>query len=87
MEELHVEVKGTSRDEFHLFLSKNEYNTMLSDDNWRIFIVKNALSKNKEYDYLDRKDFMKLYFREPFCFECQKKEKLYFFQHKIWSKL
>ena len=46
-----------------------------SDDNWRIF-VKNALSKNKEYDYLDRKDFMKLYFREPFCFECQKKEKL-----------
>jgi hypothetical protein len=76
LEELHVEVKGTSRDEFHLFLSKNEYNTMLSDDNWRIFIVKNALSKNKEYDYLDRKDFMKLYFREPFCFECQKKEKL-----------
>ena len=75
LEELHVEVKGTSRDYYHLFLSRNEYDRMLSDDNWRIFVVKDVLSSKKKAEFLDRPAFEGQYEFEPFCFECQKKKK------------
>ena len=41
--ELHIEVKGTSRKDYHFFLSKNEYDRMISDPKWRLFVAKNVL--------------------------------------------
>ena len=66
----HIEVKGTSRNEFHFFLSKNEYNQMKKDSNWRLFVVKNVL-ENPDPDFVVKRpeNVEKLFDLNPFCFE------------------
>ena len=66
----HIEVKGTSRNEFHFFLSKNEYNQMKKDSNWRLFVVKNVL-ENPDPDYVVKRpeNVEQLFDLNPFCFE------------------
>lgn len=68
--ELHIEVKGTSRNEFHFFLSKNEYNQMKIDSNWRLFVVKNVL-EDPDPDFVVKRpeNVEKLFDLIPFCFE------------------
>lgn len=41
---LHVEVKGTSRNYYHFFLSKKERGKMEKDHRWVLFVIKNALT-------------------------------------------
>ena len=66
--ELHIEVKGTSRNDFHFFLSKNECSKMKSDPKWRLFVVRDALGNSESLEILksEIKTFFKL---EPFCLE------------------
>ena len=68
--ELHIEVKGTSRNEFHFFLSKNEYNQMKIDSNWRLFVAKNVL-EDPDPDFVVKRpeNVEKMFDLVPFCFE------------------
>lgn len=67
-EELHVEVKGTSRNDYHFFLSKKEFEKMNMDSKWRLFVVKDALGnpEHKEILNSDIRDFFDL---EAYCVE------------------
>ena len=67
-EELHVEVKGTSRNDYHFFLSKQEYEKMKNDSKWRLFVVKDALG-NPEHKEILNSDIEEFFDLEPFCFE------------------
>ncbi|SHK90804.1 DUF3883 domain-containing protein [Fibrobacter sp. UWB12] len=73
--ERHIEVKGTSRNDYHFFLSKNEYEKMISDPKWRLFVVKNVL-EDPEPDciVIRRQNVEKLFDLIPFCFEGTWKE-------------
>ena len=66
--ELHVEVKGTSRNDYHFFLSANEYDKMKNDPKWILFVVKNILDK-PESESIFRFDIERYFNLEPFCFE------------------
>lgn len=68
--ELHIEVKGTSRKDYHFFLSKNEYDRMISDPKWRLFVAKNVL-EDPDPDRIvkRRQNVEKLFDLNPFCFE------------------
>lgn len=68
--ELHIEVKGTSRNEFHFFLSKNEYDKMMNDPKWRLFVAKNVLEDpDPECIVKRRQNVEKLFDLIPFCIE------------------
>ena len=67
-EELHVEVKGTSRNDYHFFLSKQEYKKMNGDSKWRLFVVKDALGNPKHEEILNS-DIEKIFDLEPYCLE------------------
>ena len=67
-EELHVEVKGTSRNDYHFFLSKQEYKKMNGDSKWRLFVVKDALGNPKHEEILNS-DIEKFFDLEPYCLE------------------
>ncbi|MBR3070688.1 DUF3883 domain-containing protein [Fibrobacter sp.] len=68
--ELHIEVKGTSRNDFHFFLSKNEYDKMMNDPKWRLFVAKNVLEDpDPECIVKCRQNVEKLFDLIPFCIE------------------
>ena len=68
--ELHIEVKGTSRNDFHFFLSKNEYDKMMNDPKWRLFVAKNVLEDpDPECIVKRRQNVEKLFDLIPFCIE------------------
>jgi hypothetical protein len=73
--ERHIEVKGTSRNDYHFFLSKNEYEKMIGNPKWRLFVVKNVL-EDPEPDciVIRRQNVEKLFDLIPFCFEGTWKE-------------
>ena len=71
-EEIHVEVKGTSRDDFHFFLSRNEYRAMerslKKGPEWILVVVRNVLS-SPESKYVYANCVKDCFDIEPFCFE------------------
>ena len=66
--ELHVEVKGTSRNYFHFFLSKKEHKKMKNDPRWILFVVKNVL-KNPTPKIIWGAEVENYFKLEPFCTE------------------
>lgn len=68
--ELHIEVKGTSRNDFHFFLSKNEYDKMMNDPKWRLFVAKNVL-EDPDPDFVVKRpeNVEKFFDLIPFCIE------------------
>lgn len=71
---LHLEVKGTDSSVFQFFLSRNEYDCMQKDSLWKLFIVKNALKKNKKHLKIKKEKVSKYFSLEPICFKCDLKE-------------
>lgn len=67
--ELHIEVKGTCRDDYHFFLSKQEYKEMKKPlSRWILFVVKNVLT-NPTPEVIFGFDVEKYFDLEPFCWE------------------
>ena len=64
-EELHVEMKGTSGNRYHLYLTLNEYNHMNATSKWRLAAVKNALDEDSKPKIFDKESFEKLFRVKP----------------------
>ncbi|MDT8925126.1 DUF3883 domain-containing protein [Pseudomonas taiwanensis] len=66
-EQLHVEVKGTSMDTPHFFLTRNEYNYH-ENPRWRLFVVTGALD-NPVGHLLDYDEVYETFDLTPFAYE------------------
>ena len=63
--EFHVEVKGSSDDGSHLYLTLNEYNHMNVTSKWRLAAVKNALDMDFKLKIFNKNDFEKMFNVRP----------------------
>ena len=66
-EELHVEVKGTSNEIMHFYMTRGEYHHMPTPQ-WRMIMVTHALAKPK-LTLLSYKEVMKVFDLKPFAWE------------------
>jgi hypothetical protein len=71
-EEMHVEVKGTSSQTMHFYLTRNEYRYMLAPQ-WRLLIVTDALA-NAQVALFTHKEVKKLFDLEAFAWEATARE-------------